>query len=267
MNAAALRLSSVAGWTGRHSLRAGAYVLDLVVFVGHALRDWFARGHLRNRATRRSLVAQVLFTGIDALPLILLLALAVGLTFAAPFILLSRNLDEAELAPLLVRIVGVELGPLLTAIILIGRSGSAIAVDLANMKLHGEVAALEHLGINLNDFFVAPRLLGAAVAQLVLATYFTAIALFGGMLLANLLFAAGDGSLPLATAKAVTVGSVAVFTAKNLLFGLIIAGCACFSALRVQRSPTEVPQRTQQAIVSSQLLVFFLNGVIAVVTL
>lgn len=261
------RLPSIAGWTGRRSLRAGIYLLDLTVFIGYALLDWIRRGHLRNRATRRALVSQLLFTGIDALPVILLLALAIGFTFAAPFLVLSRSLGEDELASLLVRIVGLELGPLLTAIILIGRSGSAMAVDLANMKLHGEVAALEQLGINLNDFFIAPRLVGTGIAQLVLATYFTAVALFGGMLLADLLFAPGDGGLAGATARAVMPAGVLAFVVKNLLFGLVVAGAACHSALHVSASPTEVPQRTQQAIVNSLLLVFLSNLLIAVLTL
>lgn len=265
MTANLLRPISLFGWTGRKTLRAGAWVLDLAVFTGNALRDWVHRGHLRNPATRRALVSQLMFTGIDALPVIILLALAIGVTFGAPFVLLAGRLDEAELAPLLVRILGLELGPLLTAIILIGRSGSAMAVDLANMRLHGEVAALEQLGINLNDFFVAPRLLGASISQLVLATYFTFVALFGGMSLATAIL--GGTDMAAVTVGAIVPADVAIFVIKNLLFGLIIGGAACFSALHVRRSPTEVPQRTQQAIVSSLVLVFLLNGIVAVMTL
>lgn len=262
------RLGDVAGFTGRRANRIALYVIELTVFTSYALRDWWRRGHLRNRATRRALVGQVLFTGIDALAVIFMLALAIGVSLTPTLLMLGRNFgSDAQLADLLVRAIGVELGPLLTAIILIGRSGSAMAVDLGNMKQRGEVEALHLLGINMNDFFVAPRLLGAALAQFVLATYFTAIALFGGVFISGLVISSAHLTLMSGLVAAITPLDILVFTFKNLLFGLVIAGTACFSALKVQHSPTEIPQRTQQAIVNGQLIVFIINGALAVALL
>lgn len=262
------RLDAIAGFTGRRAIRVALYVIELTTFTAYALRDWYRRGHVRNLATRRALVGQLLFTGIDALAVIALLALAIGISLTPTLLMLAHNFgSDAQLAELLIRAIGVELGPLLTAIILIGRSGSAMAVDLANMKLRGEVEALNLLGININDFFVAPRLVGAALAQFVLATYFTAIALFGGVFISGLLISSAHLNLLAGLVAAIHPLDILVFTLKNIVFGLIIAGTACFSALKVDRSPTEIPQRTQQAIVNAQLLVFIINGLIAVALL
>ncbi|MGH8401371.1 MAG: ABC transporter permease, partial [Gammaproteobacteria bacterium] len=138
------RFTTTLGWTGRRTLSLGGYLLDLTTFIIDALRDWFGSGRLFNRATRQSLTSQIIFTGVDALPVVTLLALAVGFSITSQLLTLALALgSERDVGPMLINIVGMELSSLLTAIVLIGRSGSAIAVDTGYMKLHGEVEALE----------------------------------------------------------------------------------------------------------------------------
>lgn len=257
-------LNVIFGWTGRRTLRLGTYPVDLSIFIFHVLRDWIRRGHFRKVMTRHNALRQILQAGADPIPAVLLLGLASGFTIALPLVMFSPQLAETDLAPLLMQVIGLELGPLLTAVVLIGRTGRAMSIELANMKLHGEARGLERLGINLNDFFAGPRVVGTSIAQLVLATYFTAIALFGGMLLASAAYGNGPGGLAAATLAAVETDELLIFTGKNLLFGLVIGGAACFSALQVEVAPTEVPQRAQQAATNSLLLVFVLNALLAV---
>lgn len=254
--------SQFTGWTGRHAIRAGTYPLDLSVFIGHALRAWWARGHFRNRATRRVAIGHILATGINPLVATLLTGLALGLTVGVPLAPLANAIGEGELAALLLRIVGLELGPVLTAVVVIGRAGSAMATELANMELHGETAALEHLGVDLRDFFIAPRIIATTIAQLVLATYLTTVALFGGLLLGVWLVSDNAGTLALATFDALRASHVLVFIGKNMLFGLLIGGAACYSALRVRHGPADIPARVQQAITHGLVLIFIINGLI-----
>lgn len=258
---------SVTGWTGRRSFRLAGYPVDLSLFIAHALRRWVARGHLRDPLNRRMTMAQVLEAGVDPLPAILIVGLLVGFSFAAPLVALMPALAESELAPLLLRVIGLELGPLLTATVLVGRAGRAMSVELANMQLHGESRGLQRLGIDLYAFFAAPRVIATAIAQLVLSTYFTTVALVGGVPLASLLYAGESGGLALATLSAVETGELAVFIVKNLVFGLVIAGAACFSAVQVRVAPTEVPQRAQQAATNSLVLVFVINALVIGLTL
>src|SRR6185312_7637103 len=226
---------SLIGWLGRGLTDLGIYIVDLTVFVLRAFRDWARRGRVFNRATLQNIYGQVIFTGLDALPLISFLGLAVGLSITSQLLKLGQTIGgEQDVGALLVNIVGNELSSLLTAIVLIGRSGSAIAVDLGGMNLRGEVEGLELLGINVNEFFVTPRIIGAAISQFVLAVFFAGVALFGGVFII-------------------------------VLLGIIIASTACYHGFRVRTSPTELPQQTQRAIVMSLVLVFAADGLLAVV--
>lgn len=259
--------STATGWTGRRTLRLGTYPLDLTVFIVESLAAWIRRGHFRNRATRRATVSHILLTGLNALPATLLTGLAMGLTLGLPLVPFSASLGEQQLGEFLMRLLGLEIGPLFTAVIMIGRAGAAMSIELANMKLHGETAALEQLGIDIRDFFIAPRLIAGAIAQLVLATYFTAIALFGGTLLAGRLVSGSGPGLVLATMDAIDPLHIMAFMAKNLLFGLIIAAAACYGAVQVTRTPFQVPQRVQRALTSALVLVFLINALAALLWL
>ncbi|HVC28675.1 MAG TPA: ABC transporter permease [Gammaproteobacteria bacterium] len=260
-------VSTLFGWTGRRSLRLGAYLLDLTSFILSAVRE---RGNQRryfNRANINTLVTQIIFTGVDALPVITLLALAVAISITSQILDLGQALgSEHDVELLLTNIIGTELSPLLTAIVLIGRSGSAITVDMGLMQVRGEVQGLMLLGININHFFVTPRILGAAISQLALAIYFAAIALFGGVLLAGLVFSTQYVHEVTRLIAVLQPSQLVIFVLKNLLFGMIIAGTACFHGLRVSTSPTELPQQTQHAIVTSLVLVFLVDGLLAIIT-
>jgi len=259
---------SFIGWLGRGLIDLSMYIVDLTVFVLRAFRDWARRGRIFNRATLQNVYSQVIFTGLDALPLIIFLGLAVGLSITSQLLKLGQTIgSEQDVGALLVDIVGDELSSLLTAIVLIGRSGSAIAVDLGGMNLRGEVEGLELLGINVNEFFVTPRIIGAAISQFVLAVFFAGIALFGGVFIMAL-FGLEHASLHQMKRMAEDVDpqAIAVFALKNILFGITIAGTACYHGFRVRRSPTELPQQTQRAIVMSLVLVFLIDGLLAVVS-
>ena len=259
---------SLIGWLGRGLIGFGTYIVDLTVFVLRAFRDWARRGRVFNRATLQNIYGQVIFTGLDALPLISFLGLAVGLSITSQLLKLGQTIGgEQDVGTLLVNIVGNELSSLLTAIVLIGRSGSAIAVDLGGMNLRGEVEGLEHLGINVNEFFVTPRIIGAAISQCMLAVYFAGVALFGGVFILTVVGMSGTSLHQLKRmAETVDPSLVPLFVLKNLLFGIIIAGTACYHGFRVRRSPTELPQQTQRAIVMSLVLVFAADGLLAVVS-
>jgi len=253
---------SLPGHIGRLSLGSLNYLLDVIVFTIYAIRD-ITRLEKINRATFHSLTSQLIFTGIDAMPVIAVLALASGISITSQLLVFTQALHvEKQTVELLAYVVGFELGPLITAIVVLGRSGSAMVVDLGNMKLHKEIEGLIAIGININDFFIAPRMIGAAIAQLILAVYFSTIALFGGILFSGLVFSSTYFSY---FGKMVLVFDpvfMVLFAIKNILFGLIIAAVSCYHGLQVGDSPTQVPQQTQRSIMNSIILIFILNGMI-----
>ena len=114
------RLWLISGMVGRQALRLPLYVLELTLFTLQALREWSEYSNLRNRATYSSLVRQMIFSGIDALPPIILLSVASGVSITS---MLLKNVQifgsTADIVKILTEVVALELGCLLTAIILV----------------------------------------------------------------------------------------------------------------------------------------------------
>jgi phospholipid/cholesterol/gamma-HCH transport system permease protein len=260
--------SALTGALGRRVSQTLLYVVDLTVFVLHTMGSWGGRRGLFNRASYHAVIAQMIFTGIDALPSVTLLGLAVGAGITAQLIMLVQVVGtEADVINLLTQVVALELAPLLTAIIVTGRTGSAITVDLGNMKLHREVEGLTLLGMDVQDYFITPRLVGVGISQLILAVYFAVIAVVSGVFFSALLMSFSHlkylVAIPLAFDPVALIG----FVLKNVMFGLIIGAAASYHGLRVGISPTEVPQETQRAIVNGLVLIFIIDGMMAVTLL
>ncbi len=261
-------LSAITGWPGRRLIQSILYVIDLMTFSSLALREWFSESRLFDSRSYRTVVQQIIFTGIDALPTITVLGVAAGLLFTYRLIEIVSTLGAADdIVNLLVNIICLGVGPFIAAIILISRTGSAIVVDIGNMKLHGEIEALEMLGININKLLVAPRLIGCAISQMAITVYFTFIALVTGIVLSGLLLSNSYFELLISMSSAFTPFLVMVFVAKNLTFGFIIATTACYNGLWVNRSATEIPQQTTRAIVDCLIFIFIIEGMLALALL
>jgi phospholipid/cholesterol/gamma-HCH transport system permease protein len=254
-----------AGWIGRRTLYAFTYLVDLIVFCVNALSIGQKHRNVWNRATYSSAIAQMIFTGIDALPIVTVLGLAIGVGITTHLIHLIFTLGNInDVARMLSEVIVMELGPVVTAIILIGRSGSAVTVDLGSMKVNRQIEGLEVLGVNVDDVFVVPRLIAIATSQLILALWFSTIILFSGILSSTLFYGVAPMVFLNELIITFTLGDTLNFILKNLVFGLIIGGGACFHGLKVGAASTEVAQQTQRSIINSIALVFVLDGLLMV---
>ncbi len=255
---------NLTGWTGRRLSRSLLYIINLMTFSIQALREWLSNNRIFDSKSYITVVQQIIFTGVDALPTIILLGLATGFVFTYRLIAVISSLGAAEdIVNLLVTVICLGIAPFLSAIILISRTGSAIVVDIGNMKLHGEITGLEMLGININDYLIAPRIIGCAISQLVITVFFTIIAMVIGIVLSGLLLSTSYFDLLITMSTAFTPHLLLVFITKNLLFGFIIATTACYNGLSVFGSATEIPQRTTRAIVDSLVFIFIIDGLLA----
>ena len=196
--------------------------------------------------------AQVYFTGWQAMPLITVLALATGgVVIIQSSMQLSLLGGASMVGNLMVMIIVRELGPLITALVVIARSGTAVASEVGNMRVNKEIEALESMGINPLSYIVFPRILGGVISVLCLAFYFNAIALLGGYFVTRLInempFAFYADSL----ARAFALEDVWLFLLKNGFSGMIMFVVSCYQGMLVQQSPHEVPQVTTKAVVNS----------------
>jgi phospholipid/cholesterol/gamma-HCH transport system permease protein len=210
--------------------------------------------------------AQIYFTGWQAMPLISVLALAAGgVSIMQSSAQLSMLGGTSMLGDVMVMIIVREFAPLITALIVIARSGTAVASEIGNMKVNREIEALQIMGINPLSYIVFPRIAGGVLSVLALAFYFNAIALIGGFLVSRAIH-----DLPFAfyfesLSNAFSGIDIFLFFIKNGFSGLIIFVLACHQGLSIGFSSHEVPQATTKAVVHSIIAVTGLNVLISII--
>lgn len=200
----------------------------------------------------RVVSAQIYFTGFQALPLVTVMALVVGtLIILQSSTQLSLLGGSEMIGNLMIIVVVRELAPLLVAIVVVARSGTAVASEIGNMRVNREIEALETMGIHPLSFIVFPRIVGGIVSVLCLAFYFNVIALLGGFLVSSLIKQMNFQFYLESLAQALNIYDVYVFFIKNSFSGAIIFTICSHQGLKVQQSSHEVPQATTKAVVNS----------------
>lgn len=207
--------------------------------------------------------AQIYFTGWQALPLISVLALATGaITVLQTTLQLSLLGGAGLVGNMMIVIIVREVGPLLTALIVIARSGTAVASEIGTMRVNREIEALEVMGVHPLSYIVFPRIMGGVISVLCLAFYFDFIATMGGFVVTKFVqdmpFAFYTDSL----AQAFTADDIFIFFLKNGFSGVIIFVICCYQGLLVKQGPHEVPQVTTKAVVNSVIYVVCFNAIV-----
>ncbi|MFN2351580.1 MAG: ABC transporter permease [Kiritimatiellia bacterium] len=221
------------------------------------------------RTTRAVFARQVLFTGFEALKFVMLVALMTGISVVVQAQLwLGKAGQSALLGPVLITVIMRELGPLLVNFIVIGRSGNAIATELANMKINGEIRVLEAQGLDTMLYLAMPRVLAAALSVFCLTVWFVLISFSGGYFCSVL---AGVGAAdPAVFLESVLIGlrpaDIYNLLFKTLIPGLLTGMICVIQGLSVQRAVTEVPQAATRAVVSSIGALFVVSALISVLT-
>jgi len=248
-------------WIGRYCLESLYYVIDLTCFLLRAFSVWQPHRNVYNRAVYSVFLDQLVLNGINAIAIISFLAIVVGISIASQLVFIITSVTGAkDLVEILARLVLSELGPLITGLVLVGRSCSGIVVDLGHTKVTGEIEPLEYMGINVNDYFVLPRILSLLISQVILALYFSAIMLMFGMLFSVLIYDLSARDSLNELLNLVTVYSLFGFMLKNILFGLVVGTLACFHGLAVDNSPNQVSEQMHKAVVRCIVFLFLLDG-------
>ena len=255
-------------WLGHRCIESFLYVIDLTYFLVRTLSVWQVHRNVFNRAVYSAFLDQLILTGINAIAIISFLAMFVGIVIASQLVFIIASITGArDLVEILARLILSEMGPLITGFIITGRSCSAIVVDLGNAKVNGEIEPLKYLGIDVDDYFVVPRILSMVISQVTLALYFSAIMLFFGMLFSTLIYDFSVRKSITELLHLVNINSLFMFMLKNVLFGLSIGAIACFHGFSVKTSPTQVSEQMQKAVVRSILILFLLDGYFITLTL
>ncbi|MBA5867706.1 MAG: MlaE family lipid ABC transporter permease subunit [Nitrospira sp. CR1.3] len=235
-----------------------AFVGELCMALGRALRH---PGLVR---WKDALVTAEL-AGANALPIVALLGFLLGLIMAFQSAIPMRQFGaDIYVANLIGLSMLRELGPLLTAIILAGRSGSAFAAELGTMKVSEELDALTTMGLEPVGFLVVPRVIAAVAMTPLLAVWAGFLGLIGG---AVVMLSLG---FPLVTyiiqvKSAVTVGDMVGGLSKSFVFGIVVAAIGCLRGLQTKSGASAVGDSTTRAVVSGLVLITLVDGVFAVI--
>lgn len=206
---------------------------------------------------------QVRFSGLEAAPLVALVAALVGGVCIIQAMNLLTGLADELIGNILVVVIVRELGPLVVAVILIGRSGTAMATELGSMRLSGEMEALKAYRIDSLDFVILPRVLAMVLSLFCLVALFDVMGLLGGFAFSALLQDLSFALLRGRVSAALTNADIVVSAVKAVLFGYAIALLSCYYGLRVRKSPTELPQAVTKAVVSSLVSVVAIDSLVA----
>jgi phospholipid/cholesterol/gamma-HCH transport system permease protein len=238
-------ISKLGGSAARRLSRLGA----LARFGFHALRAAPALTPAGRRVALRVALTQVRFTALNAVGLVVLLSSILSFLVISQAVREFGRLGVTDLIGTLMVIAIVrELGPLITALTIAGRSGTAIAAELATNQVLGEVRALEAMGIDPKQYLVLPRFVGSVVSMFALLVVFDIVAIGAGFVAAKFNGMAGDRYAQIVL-QSLTV-------AKALATGLIVGIVPSYFGLSVRRAPTEIPVATSRATVTSIVGIF-----------
>lgn len=247
-------------WVGRKAIEGYTYLVDLAALVVISLRELANPGRQGRGEAFRVITRQILFTGVDALPVVSAIALMIGLIIITQAGTQLPKVGAGDMVGNIIVVVVIrELGPLLTAFIVVGRSGTAITTELGNMKVGQEVTALELMGISVARFIVMPRLVGMILAMICLTLYFDAVAVLGGFVVAKAKLTVPFEQFAHAITQSLSLIDVFVTATKGALFGTAVAAICCHHGLSVQSSYTEVPQQTTRAMINSVTICLVLD--------
>lgn len=203
--------------------------------------------------------------GVNALPIVAMLSFLVGIIMAFQAAVPLRQFGaEIFVANMIGLSVLREMGPLMTAIILAGRSGSAFAAEIGTMKVREEIDALKTMGLEPVRFLVVPRVIAAVVMTPLLTVFADLLGIMGGSVVMLSL------GFPLVTffnqlQLAVSYGSLVGGLVKAFAFGILIAAIGCLRGLQTQTGASAVGLSTTHAVVSGIVLIVVTDGIFSII--
>lgn len=247
---------------GRATHSVFIQTVGILGYVGRVTIEWFRsvtapQRHFRLTAT----VHQIEQVGINALPIVGLLMFLIGIVLAYQG---ADQLKRFGFEIFTVNALGIgvlrELGVLITAIIIAGRSGSAFTAEIGTMKVNEEIDAMQTMGLNVDDVLILPRVTGLAIALPFLVFYADVMALIGGAMMCYFDLGITFPMFIRQLHQAITVDTFLVGMIKAPVFAYVIGMVGCYEGLNVERNAASVGKLTTRSVVESVFLVIVLDA-------
>jgi phospholipid/cholesterol/gamma-HCH transport system permease protein len=255
----------VLGEIGAATATAGRSLLGLLGFFGGMMIAAANLIRYPRRLRINAVVQRFEVVGVSALGIIGLMSFLIGIVIAQQGAVQLRQFGaEVFTINLIGRITLRELGVLMTAIMVAGRSGSAFAAQIGTMKLTEEIDAMRTIGVSPMEALVMPRVLASVIMMPLLGFYASVVAIIGGGFLCWVSLDIPPITFIQRIREVVPITDLYVGLVKAPVFGMIIALSGCFQGMQVEGNAEEVGQRTTAAVVQAIFLVIVLDAFFAV---
>ena len=241
------------------------HLKGLLRLLGQLVLDMLRLVRRPSQGPWRDFSGHLYHFGATALPITALVGFLIGVVLAY---LISQQLRQFGADAFIVNILGIslirELGPVLAAILIAGRSGSAITAQIGVMRVTEELDAMRVMGIAKGFRLVMPRALALALVMPLISVWTTLAALLGGMLAADISMDVTPAFFINSLPAAVKVSNLVLATAKSTVFGLLIALVGCHYGLRIKPNTESLGQGTTASVVTSITVVILVDALFAV---
>ena len=238
----------------------------LITFIGRLLSDLFWAFTHPTKVRWHDFVAAAVQAGIAALPIIALVSFLIGVILAFQSAVGMRQFGaQSFVAPLVSLGIFRELGPLITAILLAGRSSAAFAAEIGTMTVNSEVDALVTAGLNPMRFLVVPRVLAGILVAPILTIFANLISVFAVCITMTMY------KIPLITSyngllNTVHLNDIFSGLLKSILFGIVVSGVGCMRGMQTGTGAAAVGISTTRAVVSSIVMIVVVDGIFAFIS-
>ena len=243
------------------------HLTNFVALIGQLLLDLLYLLRSREHWPLLEMSANFYKVGVKAMPVTALVGFLIGVVMSY---LSALQLRAFGADVFIVNILGLgiirELGPVLVSVLVAGRSGSAMTAQLGVMRVTEEIDALATMGISRHVRLVLPKVVALALAMPLLTLWGSAVAIFGGMVSANLQLDMSYDYFLNALPKAVPLANVIIGLGKGAVFGLLIALVACHFGLRVKPNTESLSANTTASVVTSITVVIIVDAIFAIAT-
>lgn len=255
---------SVSMTLGRRALDIWSGVENFTAFFVSIIRSFRSVKYLRFRSLYSIAINQTRFTGIDALNFVVLIALIIGATVIIQAMTnLPKFGTESFIGNLLVIIVARELGPLVTTLIVISRSGSAIAAEIATQKQNKEIISMEIMGIDTKLYIVLPRIAASILSIFSLIIIFDLVAFIGGYMISLTSVFIPPGEFLQTLLDAFSFKDLLATIIKSLIYGILVPLICCYYGF-MPTSKFEIPIYVSKAVIRTLFTIIVVNIIISV---
>lgn len=252
---------------GSATIGIGRHLADFVALIGQFGLNLIHVLRYPADLPRREISANLYKSGVRAMPVTALVGFLIGVVLSY---LSALQLKQFGADIFIIDIIGLgivrELGPVLVAIMVAGRSGSAMTAQLGVMRVTEEIDALATMGVPRGLRLIFPKVVALTIAMPLLTLWATAIALVGGMVSAQMQLDISYGFFFQTLPRVVPVANLWIGLAKGAVFGMFVALVACHFGLRVRPNTESLSSNTTAAVVTAITVVIILDSIFAIAT-